>query len=113
MWLQVVKKLVIATPSSELVDAYLTEIARAYGVPWRAPGQEIDGDAEGGTKACFFLLDQVSTLMDLQVQGESEGKESTETCEGGAASSSSPAPPAVEEDPFEALSKRFDALKRR
>lgn len=95
---RVVKKLVIATPSSELVDAYLAEIARAYGVPWRAPGQDTDGDAEGGTK----------------VPGESEGKkESTDTGESGAASSSSPPPPAVEEDPFEALSKRFDALKRR
>ncbi|KAH6875010.1 regulator of Vps4 activity in the MVB pathway-domain-containing protein [Coprinopsis sp. MPI-PUGE-AT-0042] len=47
----VVKKLIIATPASELVDAYLAEIARAYGVPWRVPGQDSD-DTEGGTKVC-------------------------------------------------------------
>jgi hypothetical protein len=29
-------KLVTAAPSLELVDAYLTEIAKAYGVSWSA-----------------------------------------------------------------------------
>ena len=31
---QVMSKLSIATPAPELVDAYLKEIALAYGVPW-------------------------------------------------------------------------------
>lgn len=31
------KKLVLSTPSSELVDAYLLEIAKGYGVNWSPP----------------------------------------------------------------------------
>ena len=31
------KKLVLSTPSSELVDAYLFEIAKGYGVNWSSP----------------------------------------------------------------------------
>ena len=37
-------KLVTAAPSSELVNAYLTEIAKAYGVPWSADS-EIESEA--------------------------------------------------------------------
>ena len=31
------KKLVLSTPSPELVDAYLFEIAKGYGVSWTPP----------------------------------------------------------------------------
>jgi len=31
------KKLALSTPSSELVDAYLFEIAKGYGVNWSPP----------------------------------------------------------------------------
>lgn len=31
------KKLALSTPSSELVDAYLFEIAKGYGVSWSPP----------------------------------------------------------------------------
>lgn len=39
-------------PSSELVNAYLTEIAKSYGVPWSQPGSNDAGDGtdEGGAK---------------------------------------------------------------
>jgi hypothetical protein len=37
-------KLVTAAPSSELVDAYLTEITKAYGVPWSG-GSETESEA--------------------------------------------------------------------
>ena len=36
---QVMSKLVTATTPSELVDAYLTEIAKAYGVSWLPAGR--------------------------------------------------------------------------
>lgn len=36
MLVKVVKKLDMSTPSLELVDAYLTEIAKAYNVEWAA-----------------------------------------------------------------------------
>jgi len=51
--LKVSRKLTIATPSPELVDAYLTEIAKAYSVNWSAaPLGTTGGDdgADGGAK---------------------------------------------------------------
>lgn len=38
------KKLVFATPLPSLVDAYLGEIAKGYGIDWKAP----NGDTEDG-----------------------------------------------------------------
>lgn len=45
---RVVKKLKVETPSSELVEAYLTEIARFYGVPYGDSNSrnDLDGDDE-------------------------------------------------------------------
>jgi vacuolar protein sorting-associated protein IST1 len=42
---QVMRKLVIETPSDQLVDAYLGEIAKAYGVNW-APASLTAATAE-------------------------------------------------------------------
>jgi vacuolar protein sorting-associated protein IST1 len=48
---KVVRKLGIDTPSADLVDAYLGEIAKAYGVEWTAPGNnDHDVGPEGGVK---------------------------------------------------------------
>jgi hypothetical protein len=49
--LQVVKKLDMSTPSPDLVDAYLTEIAKAYNVEWAPTRKSGQGDgSEGGVK---------------------------------------------------------------
>lgn len=52
--LQVSSKLVVETPSKELVDAYLREIAKGYGVEWEPASSESktdDGDGgDGGVK---------------------------------------------------------------
>lgn len=52
--IQVVRKLGIATPSTELVDAYLSEIAKAYSVNWSSPSKPGDDDGDdkpdGGIK---------------------------------------------------------------
>ncbi|KAF9055906.1 regulator of Vps4 activity in the MVB pathway-domain-containing protein [Panaeolus papilionaceus] len=39
---RVTSKMTVGTPSPTLVDAYLKEIAKAYGVPWSTPGEEAD-----------------------------------------------------------------------
>ena len=46
---KVMKKLVLSTPSPELVDAYLFEIAKGYGISWSPPtalDKEGRGDVE-------------------------------------------------------------------
>ncbi|TCD65472.1 hypothetical protein EIP91_002590 [Steccherinum ochraceum] len=45
---RVVTKLKVETPSKELVDAYLREIAKGYGVPWADPASSKDDDGDGG-----------------------------------------------------------------
>ena len=49
---QITSKLVTHTPSAVLVDAYLGEIAKGYGVNWTPPkeGNDGDDDGEGGVK---------------------------------------------------------------
>lgn len=39
------RKLVVDTPSTELVDGYLREIARGYGLPWGSdPSEAVEPD---------------------------------------------------------------------
>lgn len=59
--IKVSRKLSVATPSPELVDAYLAEIAKAYGVPWSPPSSNsIDhGDSDGGVKVSRMKLYEV------------------------------------------------------
>ena len=48
---KVMKKLVLSTPSPELVDAYLFEIAKGYGVSWSPPTPLAkEGGGDGGPK---------------------------------------------------------------
>lgn len=51
--IQVSRKLDVSTPPAALVDAYLSEIAKGYGVPWSPPkpgGDVNDDNTEGGVK---------------------------------------------------------------
>lgn len=58
----------VAAPSTQLVDAYLEEIARGYGVAWTAPARaaaadETTHDDAAGAKAsfhAFFPLTHIS-----------------------------------------------------
>lgn len=44
------RKLDLGTPSEELVNGYLSEIAKAYGVKWSPPGStEVDDEVKTGT----------------------------------------------------------------
>lgn len=43
----------VATPPIDLVDAYLAEIAKAYGVQWTPRVINQKGDSEEEPKVCF------------------------------------------------------------
>lgn len=45
---RILSKLVVFTPAPELVDAYLAEIARGYGVPYASAGDVPPMEGEGG-----------------------------------------------------------------
>lgn len=66
---RVMKKLKVETPSEELVNAYLSEIARFYGVPFgdAAPAEDDDDDDEpsGG------IAEEVEAQLEDPLQAES------------------------------------------
>lgn len=56
---KVAKKLIITTPSLELVDAYLVEIAKGYSVVWTpTPSREAatGDDPDSGVKVSFRAI---------------------------------------------------------
>ncbi|KAJ7755058.1 regulator of Vps4 activity in the MVB pathway-domain-containing protein [Mycena maculata] len=130
---RVVRKLGNATPSTELVDAYLTEIAKAYGVEWaplpayaEAANEEgpdggpktlaVDDRVEESATTTSISDDPAASLkLPTIPPAEGEEKKSTEDSKPKSApKKSSPSPPdEPEEDEFSALAKRFAALKKR
>lgn len=59
------KKIEYKTPPPELVDAYLKEIARGYGLDWSPPGANDDDSGGGGglkviRKPCFHSQGRIS-----------------------------------------------------
>ncbi|KZT72956.1 DUF292-domain-containing protein [Daedalea quercina L-15889] len=132
---RVAKKLVVFTPASELVDAYLSEIAKGYGVKWAPPttGDSDDAGGEGGAKVSLSKSNPESTTEKtpatpspmsaekISAEARSAGVRTPKlpdlppTEEGDGSSGAGPkapeAPPPVDE--FEALAKRFEALKKR
>lgn len=73
---QVVRKLTVAAPSTDLVNAYLAEIAKAYGVAWSLPTSPSGSDAGGGEKVsqasltvfCMYAVDfRTAMNRDLQL----------------------------------------------
>jgi vacuolar protein sorting-associated protein IST1 len=44
--IQVMKKLANNMPSADLVEAYLTEIARGYGVRWTSDPKQVSDDGQ-------------------------------------------------------------------
>lgn len=131
---RVINKLTVAPPSLELVDAYMTEIAKAYSVDW-APPNSPKQDPEGGDKETSSA-DQPSAVIavpDLSndvkpapnppdlppIEGTNEKNTPTnaKSVSDGVSKSKPPStsPPKQdeEEDDFDALAKRFAALKKR
>ncbi|KAF9075048.1 regulator of Vps4 activity in the MVB pathway-domain-containing protein [Rhodocollybia butyracea] len=123
---RVVRKLVVATPSGELVDAYLAEIAKAYGVPWTPPSSTAGGDGpDGGVKETTLQSELI--LPDLKAEAASassapklpdipptEGEnEKGATSKEGNQTKSTVTKSDPPEDEFDLLTKRFAALKKR
>jgi len=106
---RVMRKLVVASPSAALVDAYLHEIAKAYGVPWAPPGPA-DDDLGGGSK----VEDEKQDAGAISEKASPPAKEEEATLKlpdtpSSAAKASSP-PEASE---FDILAQRFANLKKR
>ncbi|KAF9245680.1 DUF292-domain-containing protein [Melanogaster broomeanus] len=119
---RVVKKLVVETPSPQLVDGYLTEIAKAYGVKWTSPtaltvgrdeGSKVGGQplaAEEPSEALpVYSEDGLSghtpKLPDLPPTEDEDEKSNRQPDQAG--------PPESPADDFESLARRFQALKKR
>ncbi|KAH8110584.1 DUF292-domain-containing protein [Phellopilus nigrolimitatus] len=117
---RVMKKMVLNTPSPELVDAYLEEIAKGYGLDW-APEPKDDSDDGGGQKESISvpslelpLLEKGEKTPKLPDIPPTEDSDVSKPVSKPASSNMVPAPPRPKspEDEFTALTKRFEALKR-
>ncbi|KAK0466319.1 DUF292-domain-containing protein [Desarmillaria tabescens] len=130
---RVVRKLDINMPSPELVNAYLAEIAKAYGVSWTSPNtpssdDNIDDGSNGDEKQTAAgeansppayrpesAAEPGPTLPAIppsNIDGPGNKKSKPED----STTPVSKAPPAVTdtvEDEFEALNRRFAALKKK
>jgi vacuolar protein sorting-associated protein IST1 len=134
---RVARKLTMATPSTELVDAYLSEIGRAYNVHW-APTRSAtigqDDDTDGGAKTSsketegtsdslpaadteettnISSVRQKSPKLPDIPPTEDEGETKSKTAATRKASTPPPKYNAPPEDDFDALTRRFEALKKR
>ncbi|KAI8981175.1 regulator of Vps4 activity in the MVB pathway-domain-containing protein [Trametes punicea] len=145
---RITRKLDISTPSSALVDAYLTEIAKGYGVAWSPPSVQRgdDGGPDGGVKTSSnasekspaaddnepAALDSPKPLDAATISAEARSagvrtpklpevpvEEEVPRDEKASGTKSASADPeakeakAAQEDDFTALTKRFEALKKR
>lgn len=63
---QVTKKLNVATPPPQLVDAYLKEIAKGYGIDWSPLRPDANSDDEG-LKVDVSSFPPLQSLMFLTV----------------------------------------------
>lgn len=138
---RVVKKLAVEMPGGDLVDAYLTEIARGYGIHW-APSRKaetVDEDGSIGdsatTEKAALALEKEDLPAGIEVTSSSQGRSGgegrqtprlpelppTEGEENKAEDkprekerdNETQLPPPPPEDEFTTLAKRFEALKKR
>jgi len=131
---RVIRKLGIATPSVELVDAYLLEIAKGYGVEWTPP-RDINHEVSPESGASASDRDSEKqpahtdkTDAEKETEAGSVAKPSNKASTQGNSQDikdgipkpsqvpikkTSPVPPEPAEDDFDALAKRFAALKKR
>lgn len=126
---RVVRKLTVATPSTDLVNAYLAEIAKAYGVAWSSPTLPGGNDAGGGEKvsqgpAIDANLTEASSdsesesglgLSLPEVPTDEKARTVKPPISDARPANDSTSPPAAGKvkDEFEDLAERFAALKKR
>lgn len=121
---QITSKLAVTQPPAEIVDIYLHEIAKAYGLPW-APEGYVDPDASSNLSTATpepFSQNSISeptatTTTSSSVEHPAAvvgGKTATVTSTGDtAALGNGGGGKKEEEDPFAALTKRFAELKKK
>ncbi|KAJ7070619.1 DUF292-domain-containing protein [Mycena amicta] len=105
---RVIRKLVNDTPPADLVDAYLHEIAKGYGVEWAPPSVEdnkTSAAAEGEVEKESHS-DETEAAGRSKVSPEGGDKQEKAEVKKGI-------PAAPDEDEFDALAKRFAALKKK
>ena len=118
---RILSKLALYTPPQELVDAYLGEIAKSYGVPYEsahpieamddeAKKGDDDGPGEGQEKEEAKVLEIVSAEDGKKVDNAQGKKDEGATVLPELPSTTPEAPPKkVNED--DELAKRFERLK--
>lgn len=115
-------KLVTTTPSSVLVNAYLTEIAKAYGASWSA-GSETETQESKEKVRENEHLNYIFSFLGYRQMSENNA-EPQESCaatvptESGDVDTSNKSDNVIKASPqlvneFEALAERFAALKKR
>ncbi|KAI9570161.1 regulator of Vps4 activity in the MVB pathway-domain-containing protein [Boletus coccyginus] len=118
---RVVKKLSVETPSSQLVDGYLTEISKAYGVKWSSSTTHVVFKDEAGKPNQIHTPEQTSEslpsyseegpiiakLPDLPPTEEEEEKDTRKPNTTTTSAKENP------EEDFESLTRRFQELKKR
>ncbi|KAK0481524.1 DUF292-domain-containing protein [Armillaria novae-zelandiae] len=129
---RVVRKLDIAMPSPELVNAYLSEIAKAYGVSWMSPNtpssdDNIDDGSDGDVKQTAARTNSppayrpnaaaepgptLPAIPPSEIDGPDNKKSKSEDA-ATSVSQTQPATTETPEDEFEALNRRFAALKKK
>ncbi|KAL5533761.1 hypothetical protein ACEPAG_221 [Sanghuangporus baumii] len=125
---RIMKKLTFLTPPDDLVNAYLREIAKGYGIDWspepKAGGDDESGGGGGLKETTEDSSQEVSVAIGAKIAAEEKvpnlpaippTEESDKSKPETKASESRPAPakPKVYEDEFALLAKRFEALKKR
>ncbi|KAF8131660.1 DUF292-domain-containing protein [Boletus edulis] len=110
---RVLKKLLVETPSAQLVDGYLTEISKAYGVKWSSSAKDEPAkpdqtqtpeEAPDSLPSYSEEGPSIAKLPDLPPT-EEEDKATRQT-------TSTTAPKDNPGDDFEALARRFQELKK-
>ncbi|KAH9968709.1 regulator of Vps4 activity in the MVB pathway-domain-containing protein [Russula dissimulans] len=121
---RVMKKLTNDMPSAELVEAYLSEIARGYGLRWNSDSKQVGDDERGDTQGLVDVFPQAARDVVTPLKSEKLGVRGGEGTpklpdippmedddEKGVTGGSVPKP--SPEDDFAMLAKRFEALKKR
>jgi len=118
---RILSKLSVDTPPPALVDGYLKEIAKAYGVPFSIPGEEIV-EATDEDQAPIENNEDVQQIEDSDNLKPTEKSVETPNTKTTSATPSEPSKPDAKnlstsspppEDEFDLLSKRFAQLKKR
>ncbi|KAJ3989036.1 DUF292-domain-containing protein [Lentinula detonsa] len=125
---RVVRKLDIASPFTALVDAYLAEITKAYGVPWYPAAIKNGGDEAERSLVVRLIEPSPIALPDIKTEAAStvpttpklpdvppteDENEKAALPKEGSQGKSSVVKSTTPENDFDLLTKRFAALKKR